>query len=156
MKQLYAERGSFILYCIKEFQKQLKAQIEQGIANPRLYENEETIQNRKEWLNFNDPAQQFIDEMVVPKDQLPDKGKRTIRNCRQVKTTYNAYKKWCLDANYKPLNKKSFSKEMKNKGYENSRTTINGQSGYWWYDLKLYSDAGSISTLQENNLHSIN
>ena len=45
---------------------------------------------------------------------------------------------------------------MKNKGYENSRTTINGQSGYWWYDLKLYSDAGSISTLQENNLHSIN
>lgn len=156
MKQLYAERGSFILYCIKEFQKQLKAQIEQGIANPRLYENEETIQNRKEWLNFNDPVQQFIDEMVVPKDQLPDKGKRTIRNCRQVKTTYNAYKNWCLDANYKPLNKKSFSKEMKNKGYENSRTTINGQSGYWWYDLKLYSDAGSISTLQENNLHSIN
>ena len=156
MKQLYAERGSFILCCIKEFQKQLKAQIEQGIANPRLYENEETIQNRKEWLNFNDPVQQFIDEMVVPKDQLPDKGKRTIRNCRQVKTTYNAYKNWCLDANYKPLNKKSFSKEMKNKGYENSRTTINGQSGYWWYDLKLYSDAGSISTLQENNLHSIN
>ena len=156
MKQLYAERGSFILYCIKEFQKQLKAQIEQGIANPRLYENEETIQNRKEWLNFNDPVQQFIDEMIVPKDQLPDKGKRTIRNCRQVKTTYNAYKNWCLDANYKPLNKKSFSKEMKNKGYENSRTTINGQSGYWWYDLKLYSDAGSISTLQENNLHSIN
>lgn len=156
MKQLYAERGSFILCCIKEFQKQLKAQIEQGIANPRLYENEETIQNRKEWLNFNDPVQQFIDEMIVPKDQLPDKGKRTIRNCRQVKTTYNAYKNWCLDANYKPLNKRSFSKEMKNKGYENSRTTINGQSGYWWYDLKLYSDAGSISTLQENNLHSIN
>ena len=63
MKQLYAERGSFILYCIKEFQKQLEMQIQQGIANPRLYENEETIQNRKEWLNFNDPVQQFIDEM---------------------------------------------------------------------------------------------
>ena len=156
MKQLYAERGSFILCCIKEFQKQLKAQIEQGIANPRLYENEETIQNRKEWLNFNDPVQQFIDEMVVPKDQLPDKGKRTIRNCRQVKDTYNAYKEWCNNANYKPLNRKTFSKEMKNKGYENNRTTINGQGGYWWYDLKLYSDAGSISALQENNLHSIN
>lgn len=155
MKQLYAERGSFILYCIKEFQKQLKAQIEQGIANPRLYENEETIQNRKEWLNFNDPVQQFIDEMVVPKDQLPDKGKRTIRNCRQVKTTYNAYKNWCLDANYKPLNKKSFSKEMKNKGYENNRTTINGKTAYWWYDLKLFSDTGSFNN-QENNLHSIN
>lgn len=156
MKQLYAERGSFILYCIKEFQKQLKAQIEQGIANPRLYENEETIQNRKEWLNFNDPVQQFIDEMVVPKDQLPDKGEHTIKNCRQVKDTYNAYKEWCINANYKPLNRKTFSKEMKNKGYENSRTTINGKTAYWWYDLKLYSDAGSISTLQENNLHSIN
>lgn len=154
MKQLYAERGSFILYCIKEFQKQLKAQIEQGIANPRLYENEETIQNRKEWLNFNDPIQQFIDEMVVPKDQLPDKGKHTIRNCRQVKTTYNAYKEWCINASYKPLNSKSFSKEMKNKGYENNRTTINGKNAYWWYDLKLYSDAGSLNN-QENNLHMI-
>lgn len=155
MKQLYAERGSFILYCIKEFQKQLKAQIEQGIANPRLYENEETIENRKEWLNFNDPVQQFIDEMVVPKDQLPDKGKHTLRNCRQVKTTYNAYKEWCNNATYKPLNSKSFSKEMKKKGYENNRTTINGETAYWWYDLKLYSDTGSISTLQENNLHMI-
>lgn len=156
MKQLYAERGSFILYCIKEFQKQLETQIQQGVANPRLYENTETIENRKEWLNFNDPVQQFIDEMVVPKDQLPDKGKHTIRNCRQVKTTYNAYKDWCINASYKPLNSKSFSKEMKNKGYENNRTTINGKTAYWWYDLKLYSDAGSISTLQENNLHSIN
>lgn len=155
MKQLYAERGSFILYCIKEFQKQLEMQIQQGVANPRLYENAETIKNRKEWLNFNDPVQQFIDEMVVPKDQLPDKGKRTIRNCRQVKTTYNAYKEWCINANYKPLNSKSFSKEMKNKGYENNRTTINGKTAYWWYDLKLFSDTGSFNN-QENNLHSIN
>lgn len=154
MKQLYAERGSFILYCIKEFQKQLKAQIEQGIANPRLYENAETIENRKEWLNFNDPVQQFIDEMVVPKDQLPDKGKHTLRNCRQVKTTYNAYKSWCEDASYKPFNKKSFSKEMKKKGYENNSTTINGKKGYWWYDLKLYSDTGSLNN-QENNFHMI-
>lgn len=142
MKQLYTERGSFIIYCIKEFQKQLKAQIEQGIANPRLYENAETIENRKEWLNYNDPVQQFIDEMVVPKDQLPDKGKHTLRNSRQVKTTYNAYKEWCDNATYKPLNSKSFSKEMKKKGYENNRTTINGKNAYWWYDLKLNSDTG--------------
>ncbi len=43
---------------------------------------------------------------------------------------------------------------MKKKGYENNRTTINGETAYWWYDLKLYSDTGSLNN-QENNLHMI-
>ena len=154
IKQLYAQRGSFILYCIQEFQKQLNAQREQGIANPRLYEDAETIKNRKEWLIFNDPIQQFIDEKIVPRNDLPDQGKHTIRNCRKVKETYNAYVSWCRESNYQPLNSKSFSKAMKQKGYENHRTTITGQTAYWWYDLKLYSDTGTIPQ-QENNLHMV-
>lgn len=155
IKQLYAQRGSFILYCIQEFQKQLNSQLEQGIANPRLYENAETIKNRQEWANFNDPIQQFIDEKVVPKDELPDKGKHTLRNCRLVQDTYNVYTAWCKESNYKPLKKKSFSEEMKKKGYENNRTTINGKQAYWWYDLRLYSDTGTIDQQQENNLHTL-
>ena len=155
IKQLYTQRGSFILYCIQEFQKQLNSQLEQGIANPRLYENAETIKNRQEWANFNDPIQQFIDEKVVPKDELPDKGKHTLRNCRLVQDTYNVYTAWCKESNYKPLKKKSFSEEMKKKGYENNRTTINGKQAYWWYDLRLYSDTGTIDQQQENNLHTL-
>lgn len=154
MEQIFKQRGSFILYCIQEFKKQLNSQLKQGIANPRLYENAETIKNRQEWLIFNDPIQQFIDEMVVPKDQLPDKGKHTIRNCRKVKETYSAYVTWCRESNYQPLNSKSFSKAMKQKGYENHRTTITGKQAYWWYDLKLCSDTGTIPQ-QENNLHMI-
>lgn len=152
IKRLYAERGAFILYCIQEFQKQLNAQREQGIANPRLYENAETIKNRQEWVNFNDPIQQFIDEKVVPKDDLPDKGKHTLRNCRLVKDTYNAYVSWCKESNYKPFTKKTFNKEMKQKGYISNNTTISGQKGYWWYNLKFLSDTGTIPQ-QENNLH---
>lgn len=155
IKQLYAQRGSFILYCIQKFQKQLNSQLEQGIANPRLYENAETIKNRQEWANFNDPIQQFIDEKVVPKDELQDKGKHTLRNCRLVQDTYNVYTAWCKESNYKPLKKKSFSEEMKKKGYENNRTTINGKQAYWWYDLRLYSDTGTIDQQQENNLHTL-
>lgn len=155
IKQLYAQRGSFILYCIQEFQKQLNSQLEQGIANPRLYENAETVKNRQEWANFNDPIQQFIDEKVVPKDELQDKGKHTLRNCRLVQDTYNVYTAWCKESNYKPLKKKSFSEEMKKKGYENNRTTINGKQAYWWYDLRLYSDTGTIDQQQENNLHTL-
>lgn len=154
MKQIFKQRGSFILYCIQEFKKQLNSQLKQGIANPRLYEDAETIQNRQEWLIFNDPIQQFIDERVVPKDELPDKGKHTIRNCRLVKDTYGAYVTWCRESNYQPLNSKSFSKAMKQKGYENRRTTIAGKQAYWWYDLKLLSDTGSIPQ-QENNLHTV-
>lgn len=154
MKQIFKQRGSFILYCIQEFKKQLNSQLKQGIANPRLYENAETIKNRQEWLIFNDPIQQFIDEKVVSRNDLPDKGKHTLRNCRLVKDTYNAYISWCRESNYQPLNSKSFSKQMKQKGYRNNNTTISGQKGYWWYDLKLYSDTGSIPQ-QENNLHTV-
>ena len=117
-----------------------------------MYENAETIKNRQEWVNFNDPIQQFIDEKVVPKDDLPDKGKHTLRNCRLVKDTYNAYVSWCKESNYKPFTKKTFNKEMKQKGYISNNTTISGQKGYWWYDLKLLSDTGTIPQ-QENNLH---
>ena len=152
IKQLYAERGAFILYCIQEFQKQLNMQLKQGIANPRLYEDAETIKNRQEWLKFNDPVQQFIDEKIVPKDELPDKGKHTIRNSRTFPTTYNAYKTWCQESNYKKLTKKMFNKEMKKKGYEYNHTTIGGKTAYWWYNLKLLSDTGSIDQ-QESNLH---
>lgn len=155
IKRLYAERGAFILYCIQEFQKQLNAQREQGIANPRLYENAETINNRQEWVNFNDPIQQFIDEKVVPKDDLPDKGKHTIKNCRPVKDTYNAYVSWCKESNYQPLNSKSFSKQMKQKGYINNDTTISGKRCYWWYDLKLKSDTGTIDQQVNSGLHTI-
>jgi putative DNA primase/helicase len=154
MEQIFKQRGSFILYCIQEFKKQLNSQLKQGIANPRLYEDAETIKNRKEWLIFNDPVQQFIDEKIVPRNDLPDQGKHTLRNCRKVKETYNAYVSWCKESNYQPLNSKSFSKAMKQKGYENRRTTITGQTAYWWYDLKLYSDTGSIPQ-QENNLHTV-
>lgn len=155
MKQILNQRGSFILYCIQEFKKQLNSQLEQGIANPRLYEDAETIKNRQEWVNFNDPIQQFIDERIVPKDDLPDKGKHTIRNCRQVKTTYNAYVSWCKESNYQPLNSKSFSKQMKQKGYINNDTTISGKRCYWWYDLKLKSDTGTIDQQVNSGLHTI-
>lgn len=154
MKQIFKQRGSFILYCIQEFKKQLNSQLKQGIANPRLYENAETIQNRQEWVNFNDPVQQFINEKIVPRNDLPDQGKHTLRNCRKVKDTYNAYVSWCKESNYQPLNSKSFSKQMKQKGYRNNNTTINGQKGYWWYDLKLLNDTGTIPQ-QENNLHTV-
>lgn len=155
IKQLYAQRGSFILYCIQEFKKQLNMQLEQGIANPRLYENAETIKNRQEWVNFNDPIQQFIDEKIVPKDDLPDQGKHTIKNCRPVKDTYNAYVSWCRESNYQPLNSKSFSKQMKQKGYINNDTTISGKRCYWWYDLKLKSDTGTIDQQVNSGLHTI-
>lgn len=86
-----------------------------------------------------DTIQQFLNEMTLPREELTEQDYRPVRD------TYHSYQDWCKESGYKPLTKKEFNNQLKDKGYKTSRSKRwYGKQCYCWLKLKLVSDSGSI------------
>lgn len=86
-----------------------------------------------------DTVQQFLNEVALPQDKLTEKDYRPVRD------TYHSYQDWCKESGYKPLVKKEFNNQLKDKGYKTSRSKRwYGRQCYCWLKLKLVSDSSSV------------
>ena len=66
---------------------------------------------------------------------------------RALDTTYCAYVNWTKNSGVKPLGKKKFNDQLREKGFKDHRTTRKGRSFRYWENLKLYSDSGNTTQI---------
>jgi putative DNA primase/helicase len=141
MKAILQERGAFIKECIKAFCDRMQDQAKKADAKEwQLYRDKQTIANSVEWSVSNDQVQQFLDECAYPQSEA--KGEK-----RALDTTYFAYVNWTKNSGVKPLGKKKFNDQLREKGFKDHRTTRKGRSFRYWENLKLYSDSGNITQI---------
>lgn len=141
MKAILQERGAFIKECIKAFCDRMQDQAKKAdVKEWQLYRDKQTIANSVEWSVSNDQVQQFLDECAYPQSEA--KGEK-----RALDTTYFAYVNWTKNSGVKPLGKKKFNDQLREKGFKNHRTTRKGRSFRYWENLKLYSDSGNITQI---------
>lgn len=141
MKAILQERGAFIKECIKAFCDRMQDQAKKAdVKEWQLYRDKQTIANSVEWSVSNDQVQQFLDECAYPQSEA--KGEK-----RALDTTYNAYATWTKNSGVKPLGKKKFNDQLREKGFKDHRTTRKGRSFRYWENLKLYSDSGNITQI---------
>ena len=141
MKAILQERGAFIKECIKAFCDRMQDQAKKAdVKEWQLYRDEQTIANSVEWSVSNDQVQQFLDECAYPQSEA--KGAK-----RALDTTYCAYVNWTKNSGVKPLGKKKFNDQLREKGFKDHRTTRKGRSFRYWENLKLYSDSGNITQI---------
>lgn len=141
MKAILQERGAFIKECIKAFCDRMQDQAKKAdVKEWQLYRDKQTIANSVEWSVSNDQVQQFLDECAYPQSEA--KGEK-----RALDTTYFAYVNWTKNSGVKPLGKKKFNDQLREKGFKDHRTTRKGRSFRYWENLKLYSDSGNITQI---------
>lgn len=141
MKAILQERGAFVKECIKAFCDRMQDQAKKAdVKEWQLYRDEQTIANSVEWSVSNDQVQQFLDECAYPQSEA--KGEK-----RALDTTYFAYVNWTKNSGVKPLGKKKFNDQLREKGFKDHRTTRKGRSFRYWENLKLYSDSGNTTQI---------
>ena len=141
MKAILQERGAFIKECIKAFCDRMQDQAKKAdVKEWQLYRDKQTIANSVEWSVSNDQVQQFLDECAYPQSEA--KGEK-----RALDTTYFAYVNWTKNSGVKPLGKKKFNDQLREKGFKDHRTTRKGRSFRYWENLKLYSDSGNTTQI---------
>lgn len=140
MNKIKAERGAFVVECIKAYIKQIEDQRKNSQEGYwQLYRDRNTIHNSAEWSLDNDQVQQFLNEKAYPKEDTK------TTDVRSMEHTYNAYMTWTKEAGVKPLSNRKFNRQMRDKGYRTTRTTLkNRRSVQYWVGLKLYSDSESL------------
>lgn len=141
LNKINAERGAFVVECIKEYIKQMQDQrTRPEVKDWQLYRDQNTLSNLQTWLSDNDQVLQFLAERAYSKEET----KPTDR--RPVDTTYNSYVSWTKEAGTSPLSKRKFNKQMKEKGFKMEKTTSKYRTTVrYWRGLKLRSDSGSLS-----------
>ena len=141
MKAILQERGAFIKECIKAFCDRMQDQAKKAdVKEWKLYRDKQTIANSADWSISNDYVQQFLDECAYPQSEA--KGEK-----RALDTTYFAYVNWTKNSGVKPLGKKKFNDQLREKGFKDHRTTRKGRSFRYWENLKLYSDSGNTTQI---------
>lgn len=141
MNKILQERGAFVKECIKAFCTQIQEQAKNPDTKDwKLYRDEQTIANSSDWSISNDYVQQFLDECAYPQSEV--KGEK-----RALDTTYCAYVNWTKNSGVKPLGKKKFNDQLREKGFKDHRTTRKGRSFRYWENLKLYSDSGNTTQI---------
>lgn len=113
LNKINAERGAFVVECIKEYIKQMQDQrTHPEVKDWQLYRDQNTLSNLQTWLSDNDQVLQFLAERAYSKEETKPTDRRPVDN------TYNSYVSWTKEAGTSPLSKRKFNKQMKEKGFK--------------------------------------
>lgn len=128
LKTIRDERGAFAYECIQL--------AKQAMERNSLTQTESIKKNRREWINNNDPVQEFIDECcTLGKDCYIEKS-----------TLYDRYKIFCRKNAHNPLSSQKFKADLKGKGIPAIRKRIGDARPYVYVgiDMPLYSLAKNV------------
>lgn len=119
IKRINEERPLFAYHCISLAKKALLAK--------KLTDTKETIEWRKNWLDDNDPVQQFLDECCEAE----------TKSFTEKTLLRDAYEQWCKQNGYKPINSSNFKQELERKGFLQAAKRPNKKRIYYFTGLKL-------------------
>lgn len=128
MNAIKRERGAFAYECIQL--------AKQAMERNSLTQTESIKKNRREWINNNDPVQEFIDEdCMLGKERFIKKS-----------VLYDRYKTFCHENSYIPLSNQRFKADLKEKGIFTERKIIGNERPYVYVgiDMPLYSLAKNV------------
>ena len=128
LKTIRDERGAFAYECIQL--------AKQAMERNSLTQTESIKKNRHEWINNNDPVQEFIDECcTLGKDCYIEKS-----------VLYDQYKIFCHKNAHNPLSSQKFKADLKGKGIPAIRKRIGDARPYVYVgiDMPLYSSAKKV------------
>lgn len=146
INKINAERGAFVRECIQAYLDRYNHEIKKHVDEPQLTLTDSILDNRKNWIIDNDTVRQWIEEQVIPINELKKLNWTPQKKNRGVIETFNAFMNWCRNSNIKHIpTKTEFTSQLEKAGYKHRRMHFTKSDNiYRWENLALYQDNGSV------------
>lgn len=146
MNEMKTERGAFARECIQLYLDRYNHEIKSHVEIPQFTLTPSIIDNRKKWIVDNNVVRQWIDEQVMPKNELKKLNWEEQKKNRSVKETFEAFMNWGHNSNIKHMpSKNEFIKQLEKAGYKRRKMHFSKYDNiYRWENLALFQDNGNV------------
>ena len=146
MNKINAERGAFARECIQLYLDRYNHEIKNHVEIPQLTLTPSILDNRKKWIVDNSVVRQWIEEQVIPQNELDKLNWPEQKKNRGTKETFEAFINWGKASNVKYMpSKNEFNKQLEKAGYKRRRMHFSKNDNiYRWENLALFQDSGNV------------
>lgn len=146
MNKINAERGAFARECIQLYLDRYNHEIKNHVEIPQLTLTPSILDNRKKWIVDNSVVRQWIEEQVIPQNELDKLNWTEQKKNRGTKETFEAFINWGKTSNVKYMpSKNEFNKQLEKAGYKRRRMHFSKNDNiYRWENLALFQDSGNV------------